>query len=425
MLGAVRRYHVTPPSLSSSSPAAFLIAAALFALSGCSSTTNLSSGAASGLRGAEEADGSLYLQAENGESVHVHPSDTVTLTRTDGQVVEAEGSQLCRTEAGVVVRPANTTRGDCAMGTPFARWSDIASIRVKQFNGAATVGVTTIAAGVVVVGVVLVAGAFSNKSKGSSEKEPSGSRQTATPAANGRTPATPGVNGAPPSAPPATPMPRPAPHNDTRGPVVAGGGDHHHHDHHGGGTTVVFLGGFGSSSSGSYASTESDAPAPSPEMPAPMPAASTGELSAKDATPLFSTRSERRAIVRPLVRGELTGCVTQPTCIAGGARVGAIFANLVDVTGGIRVENAADTTYWGVLGLGLHGAFPGAPAAALYLGTQLGFAGDNQFLVAPSAGVRLRPVGNLWLGLLPLGLTYYTKPGRAAYTPSLELGYDF
>ncbi|NOU34642.1 MAG: hypothetical protein HOO96_42675, partial [Polyangiaceae bacterium] len=192
---------MTPPSFSSSAPAAFLVAAALFALSGCSSTTNLSSGAASGLRGAEEADGSLYLQAENGESVHVHPSDTVTLTRTDGEVTEAEGSQLCRTEAGVVIRAANTTRSDCAMGTPFARWADIASIRVKQFDGAATVGVTTVAAGVVVVGVVLAAGAFSNKSKGSSEKEPSGGRQTASPSVNGRTPASPSVNGAPPAAP--------------------------------------------------------------------------------------------------------------------------------------------------------------------------------------------------------------------------------
>lgn len=190
---------------------------------------------------------------------------------------------------------------------------------------------------------------------------------------------------------------------------------------------MVFLGGVGSSSSGSYESTETDVPAPTQVIAAPSPAASdaTGELSAKDATPLFSVRSERRAMVRPLIRGELTGCVTAPTCVAGGARVGAIFANLVDVTGGVRVENGADTTYWGVLGLGMHGAFPGAPAVALYLGTQLGFAGDDQFLVAPSAGVRLRPVANLWLGLLPLGLSYYTKPGRAAYTPSLELAYDF
>lgn len=349
----------------------------------------------------------------------MHPNDTVTLTRTDGQMVRTEGSQLCRSEAGVIVRAASTTRSDCAQGTPFARWADIASIRVEQFDGAATVGITTVAAGVVVVGVALAAGAFNSKSKGSSEKEPSGGRQSASPTVNGRTPAAPGVNGAP--------APAPAPRGDSRGAVVAGGGDHHHHhEHHGGGTTVVLLGGMGSSSSGSYESTDTDAPAP--VLAAPAPVASDGpaaELSAKDATPLFSARSERRALVRPLVRGELTGCVTQPTCVAGGARIGAIFANLVDVSGGLRVEKGADTTYWGVLGLGLHGAFPGAPAVALYLGTQLGFAGDNQFLVAPSAGVRLRPAGNLWLGLLPLGLTYYTKPGRAAYTPSLELGYDF
>jgi hypothetical protein len=440
------------------------VVALSLASAACTSTTTLPPEAAGGLRDPVAVDGTLELRASNGEHAFVHAGDSVLLTRSDGRSMRAKGKDLCRNREGVVIRMQDAP---CQAGVPFARWEELASIEVKQFDGAGTVGLVTVGAAALVA-LAAAGGAFNDrKSSGksgstdgstgssspiSSTPDPGGNRAAgpspvpaggdrvpATPTPGDRVSATPSVvgsggtgSGTSGGVPVTAPVRAPAgsggldtappivagagggaPIGDTRPPRVAGGG-------YRGSSTTTFIGVF-PSGGGSEPSSHDE-----PSTIGPTTSFAPAQLATRDAAPIFSERDERRSSVRPLLRGDVGLCLFSATeCTQGSARAGAIFLNIVELTGGVRFERGTEAPIWVVAALGLHGAFPKFPRAALYVGAQGGVALQGGLLFTPAAGLRIRTFGNLWLGAMPASFTYYSRPGRTAYSPSLELMYDF
>ncbi|WP_394827722.1 hypothetical protein [Pendulispora albinea] len=145
---------------------------------------------------------------------------------------------------------------------------------------------------------------------------------------------------------------------------------------------------------------------------------------ARDATPLFSGSAERRATFRPSLRVDGAVCATGRACLAGAARIGLTFMNFLEVSGGVRWERDTRAPLWATFGLGLHGQFPAIPRLAIFLGSQLAVA-DEGVRVSPTLGARVRPVADFWVGVNPAAVTYFSPEKRFAYTPSLEMAYEF
>ncbi|HVH46435.1 MAG TPA: hypothetical protein VM925_29035 [Labilithrix sp.] len=147
-----------------------------------------------------------------------------------------------------------------------------------------------------------------------------------------------------------------------------------------------------------------------------------------DASLLFSRKTIRQAEYRPSLRVDAGTCLLDRTCVLGSARGGVTFFDVLDLSGGLRWEDGRTTRLMATVGLGFQARFLHAQRLAMYTGVQFGL-GDG-LRVAPSVGVRFRVVEGLWVGAMPLGLTYFAandprgKRG-VLYTPSLDLGYEF
>ncbi|WP_394830675.1 hypothetical protein LVJ94_29625 [Pendulispora rubella] len=321
------------------------------------------------LRAVETNYGTIRMTANDGAPVHVRPGDTLTITTVEGNVT-AEAKRFCRNESGIFLRDEDQ---DCSQAARVAAWDDIESVKVEQFDGGSTATVVTV--GAAAVALIMVALAATNGKSGGKSKSSS-------------------------SAAPAY---------------------YHYHHHH----PAYFAFGFGSATSTSNASEESSREDQGPPRTVPASLPSTGQ----DSVPLFSGRAERRAIVRPTLRLDGGACAFSDYCLTGSARVGATFLDFLDISGGVRWEQGKTDTVLGTVGAGLNGTFPRLPALSMYIGTQFGF-GDG-FRIIPSAGLRVKPGGNVSIGILPASFTYFApdrsspERSRVAYTPSLELGYEF
>jgi hypothetical protein len=366
----------------------------------CSTQTTLPAATAVGLSGAMEGDdGTVRLVDAHGDELHLRSGDSLTIATTAGAVTEVPASRMCRSAEGLSMR---VERGSCANATWIAAWDELASIHVDQFDGAATVAVST-AAAVIVVGIIVVAASSKDDgSKGSGGgKEKSKSKQGApssSSSGSGHALATPTRGG---SSGGGAPAPRPS-------------SSHHAGSHrHGGGVVfapqVLVLNGGGTSSSPQPAEVDEQAS---------LAAAPT------DMEPLFSARAQRRAQWQPSLRLEAGGCVLQDRCLAESLRLGLLIGDLVELSGGGRWEQVSSGASWlGVVGLGMQGKFTRWPSLALALSAQVAF--GSAVRVMSSAGLRFRPGGDIWVGVQPLGLTYFEKESRLAYTPSLDVGYVF
>ncbi|WP_394841373.1 hypothetical protein LZC95_30405 [Pendulispora brunnea] len=325
---------------------------------------------AQALRGVETNYGTIRMTASDGAPVHLRPGDSVTITTVEGSVT-ADAGRFCRNQSAIFLREDGQ---DCSQAARVAAWDDIESVKVEQFDGGSTATVVTVgAAAVALIMVGLAATKGDTKSGGK-------------------------------TAPPPVPY-------------------YHHHHHY----PAYFAFGFGAGRTSSSSSYEDDS---SPEYQGPprtRPASLPSE--GQDSVPLFSGRAQRRAIVRPSLRVDAGACAFSDRCFTGSARVGATFLDILDISGGVRWEQGRTDTVLATAGAGLNGTFPRLPALSVYVGTQFGF-GDG-FRIIPSAGLRLKPGGNVSIGILPASFTYFSpdrgspERSRVAYTPSLELGYEF
>jgi len=429
-----------------------LVALLASSLLACTTQTTVAGpSAVAGLQGVETSHGTFRFTGQNGTSVQVRPEDTLTVRTVDGNVRVAKAERMCRNGTGLYLRERDEP---CNQASRIATWDEIGSIEVKQFDGGGTVAVVTFAAAVtaaVVVAVVLVASESKGKSSsgGNGPKLlPGGTRTPARPSVKGNAPppvlssadaprvhsGLTGFRGGPSGArgsgagrsPDA--RSRTLATGDTHPPAIAREHRSRHWDREPSSLTVGIL-------NTGDPDEEHYAPAPVGSDPAPIdsaPGIASGPLvldleprgnTAPDASPLFSGLAVRRSSFRPSLRIDGGACVASDACFAGAARLGFTVANLVELSGGVRWEEGTSGSLFGTFGAGLHGQFPGAQALALFLGTQVAV-GDG-FRVAPSAGLRVRPAAEFWIGLQPAGVTYFSKEKRFAYTPSIELAYEF
>lgn len=371
----------------------------------CSTQSTLPAATAADLANAQEGeDGTVKLVDENGGGVHLRPGDKLKVTLNDGVVTEVPASRVCRSAEGLSMR---AEKGSCAEASWIGTWDEVASINVDQFDGASTVAVST-AAAVIVVGIIVVVA--SSKGGGSgvgSVGAPGAGKGKAKPdapkangaARSGHTVATPsrgGRAGAAGAAAPVAPSPWATPHA-RRG-----------RSYNVGLMPRVVL-----NTAGSY-----EPPPSVDELPALVAAP-------VDARPLFSSQAQRRAYLQPSLRFDVGGCVSMTRCHAESLKIGLLMGDLFELSAGGRWEQFdGKSSLLGVMGLGLQGKFTSAPSLALALNAQFAFGGSTVRMMS-SAGLRIRPSGDIWMGLQPLALTYFQTESKLAYTPSLDLGYVF
>jgi len=333
---------------------------------------------AQALRGRETNYGTIRMTANDGAPVHVRPSDTLTITTVEGSVT-AEAGRFCRNESAIYLRDEGQ---DCSQAGRVAAWDDIESVKVEQFDGGSTATVVTVGAAAVALIMVALAATKSGS--------------------------------------------KPSTRGDAAPVVVAAAHSHHEYHHY----PAYYAFGFGSGTASTASTVSPSEESSSPEyqgpprtVPAPLPSPE------QDSVPLFSGRAQRRAVVRPSLRVDAGACAFSDSCLTGSARVGATFLDFLDISGGVRWEQGKTDTVLGTVGAGLNGTFPRLPALSVYIGTQFGF-GDG-YRIIPSAGLRVRPGGSLSIGILPASFTYFSpdrdspERRRVAYTPSLEIGYEF
>ncbi len=258
-------------------------------------------------------------------------------------------------------------------GNPLASWDESRFARVEQVDGAATVAIAACAA-IVIVGVAMLL--KSGPNLGGSGSKSSGSSR----------------GGGSPKAASTRSAPNPSPIIPEPNPAV---------------TEVAFR------------TIEVVASGRGPSITVPV----TSEEEPDAAIPLFSRGARRRAMIRALAR--LEGGVCWPSaggdCFLSGARVGTRLFDMVELSGGVRVEsNATRSTPLGVIGAMLHGELPSAHWFALAVGASVAF-DDVHAHVIPQLAVRLRPVRGFWLGLMPIVPVYAAEKGGWTVTSSLEL----
>ncbi|RYE92367.1 MAG: hypothetical protein EOO75_06885 [Myxococcales bacterium] len=345
-------------------------------LVGCSTTSTVTGLASSGLPEARERrDGTVRLVDDHGDTVHLRADDRLEVTTVDGETTKLRGEEICRSADGLSVRGAGKP---CSGSVWLAAWDDIESLRVEQFDGATSVAATAVVA-IIVVGAIIIAMGDRKGSKSSSSSS--------------SPPPRPGLVGA------ASGGSAPARHA-RRGPRSSGGV----------GTMFIFIPGSSTSSSGGGDR--------SPLLAPPGAAHDT------TATPLFSGRAIRQAVVRPSLRADVTGCIGGTACVGGSLRLGVLLGDLVELSGGVRAEQLRDrTTPYALFGLGFQGRFPTVPSLGLHLGSQVAI--GPEFRVMPSVGLRWQPSAGVWLGLNPIGVTFFLDENRVSYTPSLDVGVEF
>jgi hypothetical protein len=353
----------------------------VFSLLGCTSNATLSGPQINGLASAREGSNeTIRLVDSRGETVYLQPDASLTISTSDGATTEARGKDLCRSIQGISLRNGDS----CAQSTWIASWDEITGIEVEQFNGAATVAISTVAA-VLVVGALIVLASDSKTKKS----------ETPAPRKTERTLASPSPGGAatPSSNPARAPVRQRPPRRTSRSSTSI---------------NVLVITSGSSSSSGSPEEGEPSAVVPLTE----------------EEEPLFSERTQRRSVVSPFLRGDIGGCLGPSSCAAGSLRAGVLLKDLVELSGGIRWDRLEDDpSRQVVLGAGLQGRFPSAPSLALALGSLVAF--GDKVRVAPYAGLRGHLGAGFWMGLQPLGVTFFLTEKRIAYTPSLDLAFTF
>jgi hypothetical protein len=360
----------------------WVIWSCVFSLLGCTSNATLSGPQSGGLAGAREGSNeTIRLVDQRGEIVYLHPDATLTISTSDGDTTEVRGKELCRSIQGISLRNGDS----CARSAWIASWEEISSIEVEQFNGAATVAISTVAA-VLVVGALIVLASDSKAKK----SEPAGPKKTE------RTLASPSSGGAarPANHPGSAPARQRPPRRTSRGSTSV--------------NVLVITSGSSPSSGGSPGEGEPSALVPLTD----------------DEEPLFSERVRRRSVVSPFLRGDIGGCLGSASCVAGSLRAGVLLKDLVELSGGMRWDRLEeDPSRQFVLGAGLQGKFPSAPSLALALGSLVAL--GDKVRVAPYAGLRGHLGAGVWMGFQPLGVTFFLAKKRIAYTPSLDLAFTF
>lgn len=345
------------------SPAALRSSCLALALAtaGCTSTAVVAPEARYALAQTTTGD-FLRLPTAGGGSVVFGPNATLHIDGGEG-TTDVTAGDVYSNEAGLFARN----------GDPISSWEDLRSVSVEQLDGAATVAVSATA----VIALVALA-ALLKSSGGTSPRSSSSSAHAAS-----STPRAPAVRSAPNPSPLA---PDPAAVTD-----------------------VLFRTAEALSSSSGQVTVATSAIEPEP----------------RTTTPLFSRGSRRRSHVRVLAR--LEGGVCWPKagpngdCVTSGARLGVRLVDLVELTGGVRVESDLTTTRpLAVFGAMLHGEAPGAHWFALGLGASIAF-DDVRARVIPELSVRFRPVRGLWLALVPLAPVYATEDGSWTMTSGVEL----
>jgi hypothetical protein len=326
----------------------------------CTSKETIAPGARMALAQSTTGD-FIRVPGESGGTIEFGPNATLHIGDED-----VPASDVYLTEWGLIDKT----------GKALASWDDSRFARVEQVDGAATVAIAACAA-IVVVAVAMLLKSGSNVGNGGSKSSGSGSSG--------------GGNG--PKAASTRSAPNPSPIVPDPHPAV---------------TEVAFR---------TIEVVANNSSGPSVSVPV------TGDEEPDAAIPLFSRGARRRAIVRALAR--LEGGVCWPNaagdCYLSGGRLGVRLFDMLELSGGVRVESSATLSRpLPVFGGMLHGELPAAHWFALAVGASVAFDGSRAH-VMPTLAIRLRPVRGFWLGLMPIVPVYAAETGGWTVTSGLEL----
>ena len=307
------------------------------------------------------SDDFVRMPAAGGGVVTFGPNATLNIE--GGQPTEIAAGDLYTNEEGLFKKN----------GEPICSWRDLRRVSVEQVDGAATVALTaTVAIAAVAIAAFLKSAPSGGGGKGGG-----------------------GKGGSAPKAPRSAPNPP----SVTPDPGL---------------TEVVFR---------------------TAEAASNMPANGSVTVGAPDETepstamPLFSRGARRRANIRVLGRLEGGACwprMSEPggasgDCLVSGARAGVRILDILELTGGVRVESDATRSQpLAVFGVMLHGEAPSAHWFALAAGASVAFDGDFAHVI-PEVAFRFRPVRGLWLGLVPVEPVYRTESGTFTMASGVEL----
>lgn len=330
----------------------------------CTSTETIAPGARMALAHSTTAD-FLRVPTEDGGTVEFGPNATLRFGER-----EVAASDVYMTEWGLYDKS----------GEPIAPWDGIRYVKVAQPDGLATVAVAATAAIAIVAIAALLKSAPSTGGGGSSKGSSASS------------------GGSAPRSMPTRSAPNPSPIIPAPNPDV---------------TEVAFR------------TIEMVASA---NTNAPTIAVQTDEERETSATiPLFSRGARRRANIRAVARLEGGACWpgSGVDCIVSGARIGMRVLDMLELTGGARVEsNGLGSQPLAVFGAMLHGESPGAHWFALAAGASVAFDATRAHVV-PTLGVRFRPVRGFWIGLMPVQPVYAAETGTWSMASGGEVTGEF
>ena len=335
-----------------------LALSAALASAGCTSTATVAPRARYALARTTGED-FVRLPTDDGGSVVFGPNATLHVDGSEG-IVDVSASDLYSTEEGLIK----------STGEPVSTWDGLVGVKVEQIDGAATAAVTATVA-IVVIGIAALL-----------KSAPSGGSKSSSPRVSG-------------SARPPAVRSAPTPRAVDPDPAV---------------TEVLFR------------TAEAVASTPDGNVTVATPDVQPEPSSA---IPLFSRGARRRAHVRVLARLEGGACWPgggpNGDCIASGARAGVRLVDLIELSGGVRLETSGPTTRpYAVFGGVIHGELPAAHWLALGVGANVAFDGVRTHVV-PEISVRFRPARGLWLGLVPIAPMYRTEDGTWLMTSGVEL----
>ncbi len=330
----------------------------------CTSKETIAPGARMALARTTTGD-FLRVPTESGGTIEFGPN--ATLRFGDKEVY---ASDVYLTEWGLIDKK----------GDPIASWDETRFAKIEQVDGAATVAVSATAAiAIVAIAALLKSGGNFNPGSGSKGGGGGGGSK--------------GGGGGGGSAPVARSAPNPSP--IIPDPAV---------------TEVAFR--------------TIEAVAASAQPNPSFTVRTDEEPDASTAIPMFSRGARRRAIVRAVGRLEGGACWPSSSlgdCVLSGARIGVRLYDMLELTGGVRVESSSTVSKpFAVFGGMLHGELPAAHWFALGLGASVAF-DDVRARVIPQFGVRLRPVRGFWLGLYPIMPVYSSDTGGWTITSGGEI----
>ncbi|MDX2093041.1 MAG: hypothetical protein SFX73_34680 [Kofleriaceae bacterium] len=162
--------------------------------------------------------------------------------------------------------------------------------------------------------------------------------------------------------------------------------------------------------------------------------ASTSATPPSDTRPMFGTWQRWRSVARPVLALESGGDVRHRDELGSNATLAVRALEALELGGGVRqlwrqhTSEAPRRTYGGFLHLGMVFDLDARRRISLPLAYQLGGVGRAGLYMRFGAGVRVRLVSSLTLGIHPLNPVYTGTSGRASswsFPTTIEVGYTF